>query len=186
MTINRLSLYLKLFCLMGVTFVFEVISWAVDAPAYYWYVTDAINSLRGVFVFFIFCWKRSVLNLLLARSPEPVRERFIRTFGVIVQHRNPSFSSTCQPNHFGITTTGSTRTHSTSVSVQNTIGGVGSSSFQLSQFGSSASMHAVAAARRNSTGVGRPWNRPAPPLVHLSVVWVLVATCRVGSVVNLP
>lgn len=156
LTLNRLSLYLKLFCLMGVTFVFEVISWAVDVPAYYWYVTDAINSLRGVFVFFIFCWKRSVLNLLLARAPETVRERFIRTFGVIIQHRNPSFSSTCQPNHLGTTTIGSTRTHSTSVSAQNTVSGIGSGSFQLLQFGSSASMHAAAAGQRNSTGVGRP------------------------------
>lgn len=129
--IRRLSLYLKLFCLMGVTFVFEVISWAVEAPPYYWYATDAVNSLRGVFVFFIFCWKRSVLNLLLARAPNGFRERFVRIFGIREAHRYPSFSSTCPTNvHFG---GGSVRTRSTSVSAsQNTIGG---SSFQLSQFG---------------------------------------------------
>ncbi|KAE9535064.1 hypothetical protein AGLY_008356 [Aphis glycines] len=144
----RLSLYLKLFCLMGVTFVFEVISWAVEAPAYYWYATDAINSLRGVFVFFIFCWKRSVLNLLLARAPEPARERFVRTFGVREAHRYPSFSSSCHPNNFGTATNMSTRTHSSgATSAQTAVSGL-----QLSQFGSSASVAAATAARRNSSG----------------------------------
>ncbi|XP_060865828.1 probable G-protein coupled receptor Mth-like 1 [Metopolophium dirhodum] len=142
----RLSLYLKLFCLMGVTFVFEVISWAVEAPAYYWYATDAINSLRGVFVFFIFCWKRSVLNLLLARAPEPARERFVRAFGVREPHRYPSFSSSCQPNNFGTAVNTSTRTHSSATASAQTANGL-----QLSQFGSSASF-AASAARRNSSG----------------------------------
>lgn len=146
--VHRLSLYLKLFCLMGVTFVFEVISWAVEAPAYYWYVTDAINSLRGVFVFFIFCWKRSVLNLLLARAPEPTRERFVRAFGVLESHRYPSFSSSCQPNNFGIAVTNSTRTHSSATSSAQTANGL-----QLSQFGSSAS-----SARRNSSFMTRQAN----------------------------
>ncbi|XP_025191865.1 probable G-protein coupled receptor Mth-like 1 [Melanaphis sacchari] len=134
----RLSLYLKLFCLMGVTFVFEVISWAVDAPAYYWYATDAINSLRGVFVFFIFCWKRSVLNLLLARAPESARKRFVRMFGIRDPHRYPSFSSSCQPNNFGANA--SKRTHSSgATSAQTAISGL-----QLSQFGSSSSVATTA------------------------------------------
>jgi len=146
--VRRLSLYLKLFCLMGVTFVFEVISWAVEAPAYYWYATDAINSLRGVFVFFIFCWKRSVLNLLLARAPEPARERFVRAFGVREPHRYPSFSSSCQPNTFGTAANASTRTHSGGATSAHT---AVSGGLQLSQFGSSASV-AATAARRNSSG----------------------------------
>lgn len=141
---------------MGVTFVFEVISWAVKAPPYYWYVTDAVNSLRGVFVFFIFCWKRSVLHLLLARAPDTVRKRFVRTFGVLEPHRYPSFSSTCHPNQFGGGAS-STRTQSTSTTAQNA-GGNGS--FQLSQFGSSASV--TPAARRNSSA--RRWTvRPVAP-----------------------
>lgn len=141
-----MSLYLKLFCLMGVTFVFEVISWwAVDAPAYYWYVTDAVNSLRGVFVFFIFCWKRSVLNLLLARAPDSVRRRFVRMFGIVEPHRHPSFSFTSQPNQF---TSTSVRTST----AQNAACRGGS--FQLSQFGSSASVHA--SRRYSSEAKARP------------------------------
>ncbi|VVC28344.1 Methuselah ectodomain, domain 2,Methuselah, N-terminal domain,GPCR, family 2-like,GPCR, family 2 [Cinara cedri] len=147
----RLSLYLKLFCLMGVTFVFEVISWAVTAPPYYWYVTDAVNSLRGVFVFFIFCWKRSVLNLLLARTPKSTRDRFVQAFGIRVTHRYPSFSSGGQLNtHFsGSGTTASMRTLGSMVSTHNVLGGSGSgggsstTSFQLSQFGSNTSMVAL-------------------------------------------
>ncbi|XP_025410050.1 G-protein coupled receptor Mth-like [Sipha flava] len=131
----RLSLYLKLFCLMGVTFVFEVISWAVQVPPYYWYATDAVNSLRGVFVFFIFCWKRSVMNLLLARAPESARKRFVRTFGLRDTHRYPSFSSSCHPNMHSCRTS-SARTHSTSTRNAAT----GSGSIQLSQFSSSASI----------------------------------------------
>ncbi|XP_050439709.1 probable G-protein coupled receptor Mth-like 9 [Adelges cooleyi] len=127
---TRLALYAKLFCLMGVTFVFEVISWAVQGPAYYWYVTDALNSLRGVFVFFIFCWKRSVLDLLLARVPDRVRTRLVRLFGIRDSRRHPSFSSVYQ-------FPAATRTRSSSASAQQITSG---SSFQLSQFGSSASM----------------------------------------------
>ncbi|VVC39030.1 Hypothetical protein CINCED_3A009910 [Cinara cedri] len=98
---------------MGITFVFEMISWAV---------TDAVNSLRGVFVFFIFCWKRSVLNLLLDRTPKSTR-------------------------HFsGSGTTASMRTLGSMVSTHIVLGGSGSggdsstTSFQLSQFGSNTSM----------------------------------------------
>lgn len=144
----RLSLYLKLFCLMGVTFVFEVISWAIEVPAYYWYATDAVNSLRGVFVFFIFCWKRSVMNLLLARAPESARKRFVRMFGLRDTHRYPSFSSSCHPN-LQYDRNSSTRTHSTSTRNAAT----GSGSIQLSQFGSSASIVAggPGAARGSTT-----------------------------------
>jgi len=125
---------------MGVTFVFEVISWAVKAPACYRYVTDAI----GVFVFFMFRWKRSVLNLLLARAPEPARERFVRVFGALQPHQYPSFSSSRQPNDF-VNTGTRTRSDATAASALTANG------LQLSQFGSSASV-AATAARRNSSG----------------------------------
>lgn len=148
--VRRLSLYLKLFCLMGVTFVFEVISWwAVDAPAYYWYATDAVNSLRGVFVFFIFCWKRPVLNLLLARAPESARRRFVRAFGIVEPRtRYPSFSSTSQqPNHFGGASAGA-GAHNNGPADARARG----SSFQLSLFGGPTAPSARQAPGRRSTG----------------------------------
>ncbi|PSN52656.1 hypothetical protein C0J52_08807 [Blattella germanica] len=64
---QRLILYVKLFCLMGLTWVTEIISWAVGGAEYYWYITDAVNMLRAVFIFVIFCCKRSVLHLLKVR-----------------------------------------------------------------------------------------------------------------------
>jgi G protein-coupled receptor Mth (Methuselah protein) len=65
--VGRLVLYVKLFCLMGLTWITEIISWAVGGADYYWYITDIVNMLRAVFIFVIFCCKRSVLNLLRAR-----------------------------------------------------------------------------------------------------------------------
>lgn len=70
---RRLILHLKLFLLMGVTWLMEVISWAVipqrddQDPSALWYATDAINMLRGVFIFFIFCCKRTVVRLMRKR-----------------------------------------------------------------------------------------------------------------------
>ncbi|XP_054271852.1 probable G-protein coupled receptor Mth-like 1 isoform X1 [Macrosteles quadrilineatus] len=63
----RFSLYLKLFGLMGVTWVFELISWVAGGSESYWYVTDAINALRGVFIFILFCCKEKVLGLVKAK-----------------------------------------------------------------------------------------------------------------------
>ena len=56
----RLVLYVKLFGLMGLTWVTEIISWASGGRDYYWYATDVINLLRAVFIFIIFCCKRKV------------------------------------------------------------------------------------------------------------------------------
>ncbi|XP_049767215.1 probable G-protein coupled receptor Mth-like 1 isoform X1 [Schistocerca cancellata] len=66
---QRLVLYTKLFGLMGLTWVMEIVSWAVGGPAYYWYLTDLVNLLRAVFLFYLFCCKRSVLRLLRSRLP---------------------------------------------------------------------------------------------------------------------
>ncbi|XP_021933614.1 G-protein coupled receptor Mth2-like [Zootermopsis nevadensis] len=64
---QRLVLYVKLFCLMGLTWITEIISWAVGGADYYWYITDIVNMLRAVLIFVIFCCKKSVLNLLRVR-----------------------------------------------------------------------------------------------------------------------
>lgn len=44
---------MKLVVVMGVTWVADVISWAVGGPNYLWYVTDLINALQGVFIFIV-------------------------------------------------------------------------------------------------------------------------------------
>ncbi|XP_058125811.1 probable G-protein coupled receptor Mth-like 1 isoform X1 [Anopheles ziemanni] len=44
---------LKLVVVMGVTWVADVISWAVGGPNYLWIVTDLINALQGVFIFIV-------------------------------------------------------------------------------------------------------------------------------------
>jgi len=49
---------------MGLTWITEIISWAVGGADYYWYIPDFANMLRAVFIFVIFCCKKKVLMLL--------------------------------------------------------------------------------------------------------------------------
>lgn len=44
---------LKLVIVMGVTWIIDVISWAVGGPGYIWYVTDVINAMQGVLIFIV-------------------------------------------------------------------------------------------------------------------------------------
>jgi len=60
-------LYLKLFVVMGVNWLAEIVSWALrsdDSTFNVWFVTDIGNSLQGVFIFLIFVCKKRVLILL--------------------------------------------------------------------------------------------------------------------------
>ncbi|XP_012265831.2 G-protein coupled receptor Mth2-like isoform X1 [Athalia rosae] len=54
------GLYLKLFVVMGISWSTEVISWAWESPQYIWYVTDMVNALQGLLIFFIFVWKKKI------------------------------------------------------------------------------------------------------------------------------
>lgn len=63
----RFMLYLKLFIVMGVNWLAEIISWATDPDGSnynIWYLTDIGNSLQGVLIFLIFVCKKRVLRLL--------------------------------------------------------------------------------------------------------------------------
>ncbi|CAB3383419.1 Hypothetical predicted protein [Cloeon dipterum] len=65
----QLRLFVRLFLLMGCTWFLEIFSWAVGGqPTYVWYLPDAINGLRGVFIFW-FC----VLSNEKRRTP--IRQR---------------------------------------------------------------------------------------------------------------
>lgn len=44
---------MKLVVVMGVTWIADVLSWAVGGPAEVWYFTDLINCLQGVFIFIV-------------------------------------------------------------------------------------------------------------------------------------
>ena len=49
---------------MGLTWISEIITWAVNAPIYYSIPTDILNIMTGVFIFVIFVCKKKVLRLL--------------------------------------------------------------------------------------------------------------------------
>ncbi|XP_065336052.1 G-protein coupled receptor Mth2-like [Cloeon dipterum] len=75
---QRFVLYVKLFILMGGTWVLELISWAVNSkPKWFWIPFDVINCSRGIIIF-IFCvvTNQKVRNSLLRRflpkyAPDP-------------------------------------------------------------------------------------------------------------------
>ncbi|KAI5719246.1 hypothetical protein M8J76_007285 [Diaphorina citri] len=64
---ERFRLYLKLFAVMGVNWIMEVVSWACGGEQYFWYVSDLTNALQGVFIFLIFVCKRRILTLLVLK-----------------------------------------------------------------------------------------------------------------------
>lgn len=63
----RFGLYLRLFIVMGVTWMAEVLSWALDLPEEYSFFTDILNSLHGFFIFFLFVWKPKIKALIVKR-----------------------------------------------------------------------------------------------------------------------
>lgn len=53
---------MKLVVVMGVTWIADVISWAVGGPQEIWYLTDLINCLQGVFIFIVVGLQPQVLT----------------------------------------------------------------------------------------------------------------------------
>nr|CAD7398563.1 unnamed protein product [Timema cristinae] len=43
----------KLVIMMGLTWVLDIVSWAVGGPSYLWYLPDLLNTLQGVFIFIV-------------------------------------------------------------------------------------------------------------------------------------
>jgi G protein-coupled receptor Mth (Methuselah protein) len=52
--LSRFRMCFWLFCVMGINWVMEVVSWFAGGPDYIWYVTDVINTLQGLIIFLIF------------------------------------------------------------------------------------------------------------------------------------
>ena len=59
----------SLFILMGVSWMMEVISFAVGGETYIWMLPDIFNILTGVFIFVIFVCKPNVWKLLKMKFP---------------------------------------------------------------------------------------------------------------------
>lgn len=63
----RMLMNLKLFSVMGISWVLELITSFYKEPKELWYFTDFVNVLQGVFVFLIFVFKRNVLTAVNKR-----------------------------------------------------------------------------------------------------------------------
>lgn len=53
---------MKLVIVMGVTWIADILSWALDGPQEVWYLTDIINCLQGVFIFIVVGCQPQVLS----------------------------------------------------------------------------------------------------------------------------
>lgn len=62
-------IFAKLFIVMGVSWIFELVSWAVtssdaDKTPLYWVVFDIVTMFQSVSIFVIFTWKKEVISRL--------------------------------------------------------------------------------------------------------------------------
>ncbi|CAH1123095.1 unnamed protein product [Ceutorhynchus assimilis] len=69
---QKFNLYVKLLFAMGVNWSMEVISWLVNWRTgnniqYIWWATDFFNAVYGVFIFFMFVFKKKIWKLLQRR-----------------------------------------------------------------------------------------------------------------------
>ncbi|XP_063825756.1 G-protein coupled receptor Mth2-like isoform X1 [Ostrinia nubilalis] len=64
---QRLLLYVKLFAVMGINWILEVISAIYPQANNVWRITDAYNVLIGVIIFIIFVCKRKIFHLIKKR-----------------------------------------------------------------------------------------------------------------------
>ncbi|CAD7086434.1 unnamed protein product [Hermetia illucens] len=82
----RFMMNTKLFIVMGVSWLLEIISTAFYTPDHVaiWYVSDFFNVLQGVFVFFIFVFKRRVWAAIMERLGVGKRNIFHPGFGTTV------------------------------------------------------------------------------------------------------
>lgn len=57
----RFIMNIKLFSVMGISWLLEIISTLYNQDSMWWYISDVFNCLQGVLVFFVFVFKRKVL-----------------------------------------------------------------------------------------------------------------------------
>lgn len=64
---RRLLLYVKLFSVMGVSWILEVFSALYPEAQLFWQFTDSYNALIGVSIFVVFVCKRKIFRLIKKR-----------------------------------------------------------------------------------------------------------------------
>lgn len=64
-------LFVKLFFIVGILWVFEIIAWASSGThiPIYWQIMDTMNCLQPVAVFFVFIFKYETINSLAEKYP---------------------------------------------------------------------------------------------------------------------
>ncbi|XP_018567325.1 probable G-protein coupled receptor Mth-like 10 isoform X11 [Anoplophora glabripennis] len=99
-TLYRFNLYVKLLFAMGINWTMEVISWAIewrtkDIPSYIWYLTDFCNAMYGVFIFFIFVFKKKIWRSLKKRYYVFIgKPHFAHSVSVTQTTRSSNYSTT--------------------------------------------------------------------------------------------
>lgn len=64
----RFLLYLRLFVIMGVTWLFEIISWVFDEKlTWILYIVDILNCLQGLIIFMFFIWQPKIKKMFVRR-----------------------------------------------------------------------------------------------------------------------
>lgn len=66
-TFTSFVLYLRLFTVMGVSWIMEAISFFTDPDGAIYWVTDVINTMQGLLIFLLFVLKQRVLRLAIKR-----------------------------------------------------------------------------------------------------------------------
>ncbi|XP_059481603.1 G-protein coupled receptor Mth2-like isoform X2 [Neocloeon triangulifer] len=90
---DRLCMYFKLFLLLGFTWFMEIISWAIGGPDAIWFVTDSINGLRGVLIFWFCVWSNKNMRQALRNKFWPKKEGEIK-LGTIKPETDSTSGST--------------------------------------------------------------------------------------------
>ncbi|XP_045448120.1 G-protein coupled receptor Mth2-like [Melitaea cinxia] len=85
---QRLLLYVKLFIVMGINWLLEVISALYPKADYIWRFVDSYNVLIGLIIFIIFVCKRKIFGLMKKRIKEGILRRKQEMGSMTVYHRN--------------------------------------------------------------------------------------------------
>ncbi|CAH2095973.1 unnamed protein product [Euphydryas editha] len=85
---QRLLLYIKLFIVMGINWLLEVISALYPKADYIWRFVDSYNVLVGLIIFIIFVCKRKIFGLMKKRIKEGILRRKQEMGSMTTDHKN--------------------------------------------------------------------------------------------------
>ncbi|KAM3965283.1 G-protein coupled receptor Mth2-like [Aphomia sociella] len=64
---NRFGIFLRLSLVMGTNWIFEIVGSLVNLPTWFEHLVDTYNVLVGVFIFFVFVFKKNIISKLSKR-----------------------------------------------------------------------------------------------------------------------